>query len=571
MAIVDKTQVGQPVPAAPQLPSQYPEVPKKLSTSFPDFQRYHEEQEALYRRLRESIRTGYDELKFPLQEVKAATSKNTQTIIRISSGGGIDLSSVYAAISSEAQTRTDRDTALADLLTTLETNTGNSLSTINSELGTLANADTALAQSVQTLSSQVNNATTGLPATLARVGTIETTYATQTFAEAKKSEAIYAAATDATAKADAAQSNAQAFATSAVNTEATARASADSTNASAISALSSQVNNATTGLPATLARVGTIETTYATQAFAEAKKSEAIYAAATDATAKANTAQSNAETFASATVNTESTARATADGFLAGKHVLAVTAGNVVTGMEITSSSATNGGTVSEVAFQADRFKIHNGSTGQTPFLVSGGNVYMDQAIINNVSANAIQAGDLTVVNIAHTGKLYNPAYPANKFAAIEPNSVQTTHNYGYILTAWGFTHKSNFKFQGPGGTLPGVRRFAVSPTGVAQFLIWGFIGDCVHSTRTIAYQGPVTVYVRKNGSGSYMPIYSGEHSVPAKFSAYLYMQGVAQTDYMDFYIAPCNGVTGILNSIESSADVYYELTILCLNPPAPV
>ncbi len=69
-----------------------------------------------------------------------------------------------------------------------------------------------------------------------------------------------------------------------------------------------------------------------------------------------------------AAVSTEATARATADGFLEGKYTLTVVAGNVVTGMNITSSSG--GGTnVSSVIFQADKFHIYSGTTAQTMFV----------------------------------------------------------------------------------------------------------------------------------------------------------------------------------------------------------
>lgn len=82
----------------------------------------------------------------------------------------------------------------------------------------------------------------------------------------------------------------------------------------------------------------------------------------------------------SAAVTAEATARATADGFLEGKYTLTVTAGDVVTGMNITSSSG--GGTnVSQVTFQADKFQIYNGTTGIPAFIVSGGNVTVNGSI----------------------------------------------------------------------------------------------------------------------------------------------------------------------------------------------
>ena len=152
-------------------------------------------------------------------------------------------------------------------------------------------------------------------------------------------------------------------------------------------ALESTVNTAGTGLSA---RVGTIESTYATktgaQGYAAAAKSEAVSASTAAATAA---------------VGAEATARAQADGYLSGKYVLAVTAGNVVTGMQITSSSADNGGTVSEIAFQADRFKIYNGISKDAPFEVDGGIVYIKDANIRSISANKIGAGTISAVTIS--------------------------------------------------------------------------------------------------------------------------------------------------------------------------
>ncbi len=75
-----------------------------------------------------------------------------------------------------------------------------------------------------------------------------------------------------------------------------------------------------------------------------------------------------------AAVAAEQTARITADGFLSGKYSLTVIAGNVVTGMNITSSSGP-GTNISSVIFRATDFQIYNGTSGITMFSVSGSNV----------------------------------------------------------------------------------------------------------------------------------------------------------------------------------------------------
>lgn len=81
-----------------------------------------------------------------------------------------------------------------------------------------------------------------------------------------------------------------------------------------------------------------------------------------------------------AAVAAEQTARITSDGFLSGKFTLTVIAGNVVTGMNITSSSG--GGTnISSVIFRATDFQIYNGTSGIVMFNVSGSTVQLAQTL----------------------------------------------------------------------------------------------------------------------------------------------------------------------------------------------
>jgi hypothetical protein len=95
-----------------------------------------------------------------------------------------------------------------------------------------------------------------------------------------------------------------------------------------------------------------------------------------------------------AAVTAEATARATADGFLEGKYTLTVQAGDVVTGMNITSASG--GGTnVSQVIFRADKFMIYNGTSGYVMFDVSGTDVRLaGTVVVNNSGKMYIGAGN---------------------------------------------------------------------------------------------------------------------------------------------------------------------------------
>lgn len=95
------------------------------------------------------------------------------------------------------------------------------------------------------------------------------------------------------------------------------------------------------------------------------------------------------------------------DGFgnLSGKYTLTVTAGDVVTGMNITSSTGP-GVNISEVAFQADKFQIYSGTTKKVMFVADAINDY-------------VKLADTLVVDAAN-GKVYIGA-----------------GNYGNADTAW--------------------------------------------------------------------------------------------------------------------------------------
>lgn len=99
-------------------------------------------------------------------------------------------------------------------------------------------------------------------------------------------------------------------------------------------------------------------------------------------------------------VSTEASARASADGNLSGKFTLTVVAGNVVTGMNITSS--TGGGTnISNVIFQAGSFQIYNGATGVPAFNLTGGNLTLTGSItLSNSQVSGL--GTLSTLNTAN-------------------------------------------------------------------------------------------------------------------------------------------------------------------------
>lgn len=135
------------------------------------------------------------------------------------------------------------------------------------------------------------------------------------------------------------------------------------------------------GRPTTLANIATEITV---RAAADAALSSSISTVSASVTTEAAT-RAAADTALTASVTAESTARATADGYLEGKYTLTVSAGNVVTGMNITSSTG-SGTNVSDVTFVAANFKIYNGTTGVTMFEVSGSNVALAGTLVTSTS-----------------------------------------------------------------------------------------------------------------------------------------------------------------------------------------
>ena len=98
-----------------------------------------------------------------------------------------------------------------------------------------------------------------------------------------------------------------------------------------------------------------------------------------------------------ASVASEASARATADGFLEGKYALTATAGNVVTGLNITSSTGA-GTDISEISFQADKFQIFNGTTSSPVFDLDGSTIKLNAAVV--------VAGSITVSQLSDGGAL---------------------------------------------------------------------------------------------------------------------------------------------------------------------
>jgi hypothetical protein len=369
--------------------------------------------------------------------------------------------------------------AVASRTTTLETTVNNpttgvaaSYARILAEETARATADTALATRATALESTVNNPTTGVAATAARLTTEETTRATEDTALATRATTLEATVNHPTTGVAASYAR--------IIAEETARATADTALASRATTLEATVFSATDGNTVLKARIATEETARANGDSALATsissvsatadgKNRTFYQSSTptatavgdiwiDITSTLNvlkrwngTAWVDTQVASGAigaAVATESSARATADGNLSGKYSLKVIAGNIVTGMNITSS--TGGGTdVSDITFQASSFRIYNGVTATAPFSVSGGVVYMDDAVIR--STVDIGTGD---------ARFYKPATGAATYGNTSQGHI-SMENYAIgtaaIRAKFGSSMKLDMRCQTVGADTVGV------------------------------------------------------------------------------------------------------------------
>lgn len=102
-----------------------------------------------------------------------------------------------------------------------------------------------------------------------------------------------------------------------------------------------------------------------------------------------------------AAITTEATARATADGFLSANYSIKVTAGSVVTGMQLNSSTG-GGVSSSTIDFQGSNFRIWDGTTAYPIFATAPGVVTLAGTLTVNTSGKVfIGAGNYAASDTA--------------------------------------------------------------------------------------------------------------------------------------------------------------------------
>ncbi len=278
------------------------------------------------------------------------TSANASAITSLTS----TVNSNTSAISTEQTTRANADTALAADITSLTSTVNNNTSAITSEATTRANADTALASDITSLTSTVNSNTSAISS--------EAT---------TRANADTALASDITSLTSTVNGN-----TSAITSEATTRANADTALASDITSFTSTVNGNTSAI--------TSEAT---------TRANADTALASDITSLTSTVGGN-----TASITTNATAITDINDNASASYVLQLNANGKVAQMVLNSNADSGTGATSTIAFLADTFKIDNDAGSSiSPFVVSGGTVLIDNARINNLSADKILIDGVTL------------------------------------------------------------------------------------------------------------------------------------------------------------------------------
>jgi hypothetical protein len=278
---------------------------------------------------------------------------------------------------------------------------------------TVSNNSSSFAVEVTTLSSSVETTSASLNSF---IQTVETTYATTDYTVAQISTDLSSSFTNGIAS--------QSLA-SEISTVNTTISNTSSSLASSITNLNSSFTSASSSFNASIQN---IETTYATQDQATSIAGQTI-SASFDPLGIASASLA-------AAVSTEASARATADGFLAGQYTLEVEAGDIVTGMKITSAT-TSGTPISDITFRANNFKVVSGSGTPVVLLdvksdnivfqpdVQSDNYSLDTAgwkIKNNGDAefNDVKVrGTLESVTVSTVSSVFNPARPAVTFPTV--------------------------------------------------------------------------------------------------------------------------------------------------------
>ena len=263
-------------------------------------------------------------------------------------------SSNIATAQSDIVTLTTDTSANASAITSLTSTVNSNTSAITTEQTTRANADSALAADITSLTSTVNGNT-------ASISSEATT----------RANADTALAADITSLTSTVNSN-----TANITSESVTRANADSALAADITSLTSTINSNTANITS--------------EAVTRANADSSL---ASDITSLTSTVNGN-----TASITTNATAITDINDNASASYVLQLNANGKVAQMVLESNADAGTGATSTIAFLADTFKIDNDAgSSVSPFVVSGGSVLIDNARINNLSADKILIDGVTL------------------------------------------------------------------------------------------------------------------------------------------------------------------------------
>lgn len=374
--------------------------------------------------LAQSLKTEIDKITLNYQdlldEVDARIAANTafsQALGQVQSG----VTQALTFINEEITQRQEGDSAVVTQLNTVAAANAANLALIQQEQTARVDGDSANAQLYTTLNSQVNNATTGLPATRA---TLTNDYYTKASTDSAISSAVSSlVSTTALNNALGNYTN-----TAALTTNYFTKTETNSAISSAVSTLAS-----TTAVNTALANytnTATLQQNYYTKTSTD----NAISAAITTSQTTLNGNIASAQTTLQTNINTVNGA-VTAIGAL---YTAKVTVNGLIGGFGIY-----NDGSTVEAGFDVDTFWVgKTGANKRKPFIITNGQVFMDQAVINQLTFTKLrdESGAVMVEN----GKL-------------KADYIQTVEIMGgdYTGYAWPAAGTTGF-YLGPSGLLLG-------------------------------------------------------------------------------------------------------------------
>jgi len=289
-----------------------------------------------------------------------------------------------------------------------------------------------------------------------------------------------------------------------VVSEASARASSDEAQSSALTALSSAVNDPTTGLPATHAGLTALSATSANADQALSIRTDALEATTGDL---------------SATVNVQAAALSTLEGNASATYTIRLAAGGAAAGFEIVAADDPINGPQSTILFHADN-------------IISDGTITGDQLVASNVITNSAQIANAVITNAHITGAIQSSNYVSgasgwqiNKNGSAQFNGPVISRNIevdtgvfvlpasipgdaGTAMTkvatfwietnteaaAWVGTKNTYLALVGREGDYGTVYAYTSDVTNYPTYIQWGWQGTVVPVTR---WSGPAKLWIK--------------------------------------------------------------------------